>query len=151
VILGVFAGTAAVALAIALLGAPGTLLLLLGALFGGLSFALYPLCVAHANDRLTAAERVGAGAGLVLVYSAGAAAGPLAGAASMSALGSAGLFLFIAASAAAAVAFVVWRVSVRPPPPADRQQAYQAMPRTTPISAGLAAQAGENESLSRHA
>jgi len=144
VILGAFAGTAAVALAIALLGAPGTPLLLLGGLFGGLSFALYPLCVAHTNDRLTAAERVGASAGLVLVYSAGAAAGPLVGAASMSALGSTGLFLFLAACAAVAVGFGLWRVAVRPSPPCEQQQAYQALPRTTPMSAGLDPLSGEN-------
>ncbi|HWX49900.1 MAG TPA: MFS transporter [Roseomonas sp.] len=144
VILGAFAGTAAVALAMALLGAPGTPLLLLGGLFGGLSFALYPLCVAHTNDRLTAAERVGASAGLVLVYSAGAAAGPLVGAASMSALGSTGLFLFLAACAAVTVGFGLWRVAVRPSPPCEQQQAYQALPRTTPMSAGLDPLSGEN-------
>jgi len=137
VILGVFAGTAAIALAIALLGAPGTPLLLMGGLFGGLSFALYPLCVAHTNDRLTGAQRVGASAGLVLTYSAGAAAGPLAGAASMSALGSAGLFLFIAVCAALAVAFGLWRLAARPAPPGELQQSYQALPHTTPMSAGL--------------
>ncbi len=137
VILGVFAGTAAVALAIALLGAPGMLLLPMAGLFGGLSFALYPLCVAHTNDRLTTAERVGASAGLVLVYSAGAAAGPLAGAASMSALGATGLFLFVTACAAGALAFGLWRVAVRPPPPSERQQSYQPLPQTTPMSAGL--------------
>ncbi len=137
VILGVFAGTAAVALLIALLGAPGVPLLVLGALFGGLAFALYPLCVAHMNDRLSSAERVGASAGLVLVYSAGAAAGPLAGAASMSALGSHGLFLFVAACAAGALAFGLWRVTVRPPTPSEQQQSYQAMPQTTPMSASL--------------
>ncbi|WP_235913512.1 MFS transporter [Teichococcus coralli] len=137
VILGVFAGTAGVALGIVLMGAPGAPLLLLGGAFGGLSFALYPLCVAHTNDRLTAQERVGASAGLVLVYSAGAAAGPLLGAASMSALGSAGLFLFIAVCAALAVAFGLWRLTARPSPPGELQQAYQPLPHTTPMSAGL--------------
>jgi MFS family permease len=138
VILGAFAGTTAVAAAMALLGAPGTPLLVMGGLFGGLSFALYPLCVAHTNDRLTTAERVGASAGLVLVYSAGAAIGPLAGAASMATLGSSsGLFLLIAACAAGTVAFGLWRVAVRPSPPSEQQQSYQPLPRTTPMSAAL--------------
>jgi MFS family permease len=144
VILGAFAGTTAVAFAIALLGAPGTPLLVLGALFGGLSFALYPLCVAHTNDRLTAAQRVGASGGLVLVYSVGAAAGPLAGAATMSAMGSAGLFVLIAACAAVAVAFGLWRLAARPSLPGDQQQAYQVLPRTTPMSAALDPLSGEN-------
>ena len=143
VILGVFTGTAAIALAISLLGAPGVGLLAMGGMFGGLSFTLYPLCVAHTNDRLTTAERVGASAGLVLVYSAGAAVGPLAGAASMSALGSAGLFFFISACAAGAAAFGLWRVAVRLPPPGERQQSYQPLPHTTPMSAALDPHTGE--------
>ena len=69
--------------------------MLLGAGFGGLAFALYPLSVAHTNDHLTAAQRVGASGGLVLVYSVGAAAGPMAGAGAMMTAGPGGLFLFI--------------------------------------------------------
>ncbi|MFC7554108.1 hypothetical protein ACFQU7_20740 [Pseudoroseomonas wenyumeiae] len=113
------------------------LLLVLGCLFGGLSFALYPLCVAHTNDRLTNAQRVGASAGLVLVYSVGAAVGPLAGAASIAAFGTSGLYLFIASCAAATVAFGLWRLAARPAPPSEAQQSYQALPHTTPMSAGL--------------
>ncbi|MBO1073071.1 MFS transporter [Roseomonas marmotae] len=137
VILGVFTGTAAVALAIMLLGQPDTLLLLLGCLFGGLSFALYPLCVAHTNDRLTNAQRVGASAGLVLVYSVGAAAGPMAGAASIALFGISGLYLFIAICAAGTVGFGLWRLAARPAPPGELQQSYQALPHTTPMSVGL--------------
>ncbi|WP_232493780.1 hypothetical protein [Novosphingobium kaempferiae] len=42
-------GTLAASIAIAVMGA-STALMAFGALFGGLSFALYPLCVAHTND-----------------------------------------------------------------------------------------------------
>src|SRR3546814_2728483 len=52
VIVGTLVGVTATSLAIALTGAPGLLLMGLGALFGGLTFALYPLCVAHTNDHL---------------------------------------------------------------------------------------------------
>src|SRR3546814_1670476 len=80
VIIACFAATLAVSIALAM--APTrTLLLGLGALFGGLSFALYPLCVAFANDRLLPSERVTASGQLVLLYSAGAALGPLGAAA----------------------------------------------------------------------
>jgi MFS family permease len=138
VILGAFAGTAIVALVIALLGAPGPALLVMGGLFGGASFALYPLCVAYTNDRLTAAERVGASSGLVLVYSTGAAIGPLAGAASIFAISSsAGLFLLIAACAAGIVAFGLWRITVRPSMPTEQQQSYQPRPTTTPMAGAL--------------
>ena len=60
-------------------------LLAAGALFGGACFALYPLCVAHTNDHLNSSQRVGATGGLVLIYSLGAAAGPLPAAALMDA------------------------------------------------------------------
>jgi len=137
VILGVFAAAAVVALAIMLLGEPGMLLLALGCLFGGLSFALYPLCVAHTNDRLSNTQRVGASAGLVLVYSVGAAVGPMAGAASMAMLGTDGLYLFIAACAAATAIFGLWRLAAHPAPLGELQQSYRVMPHTTPMSVGL--------------
>ena len=122
---------------IAAAGVHGPALQVMGAVFGGLSFALYPLCVAHANDHVSAHERVGASGGLVLVYSAGAAVGPLAGAFFMSGLGSVGLFAFIAACAGSAAAFALWRFSVRASVPGDLQHPYQARPRTTPMSATL--------------
>jgi MFS family permease len=137
VIAGTFVGTAAIAALIAAAGVDGPALQIMGAVFGGLSFALYPLCVAHANDHVAAHERVGASGGLVLVYSAGAAVGPLAGALFMSGLGSVGLFAFIAACAGAAAAFALWRFSVRASVPGDLQHPYQARPRTTPMSATL--------------
>lgn len=137
VIVGTFAGAVAAGLAIALTGAPGVLLLLLGALYGGFSFALYPLCVAHTNDHLTPEQRVAASGGLVLAYSAGAAAGPVAGAAAMTALGPAGLFLFIALCAGAALAFALWRQMAARPVPDALQRPYQVLPRTTPMSAAL--------------
>lgn len=137
VIVTAFAGTLAAGLALALTGAPGLPLLVFGAIFGGLSFALYPLCVAHANDHLEPEQRVAASGGLVLTYSAGAAAGPLAAASFMTALGTAGLFTFVAVCAGAALLFGLWRQTRALPVPAEQQQSYQILPRTTPVSATL--------------
>lgn len=137
VILALFGATAAMSLGIAVATGPGLLLLALGGLWGGLSFALYPLCVAHSNDRLHASERVAASGGLVLLYSTGAAVGPIAGASAMSLFGSGGLFIFIALCAAGMLAFGLWRMAVRAPVPSDEQQNYQVMPRTTPVAALL--------------
>src|SRR5690606_4500853 len=121
----------------ALIGKPGLPLLMFGALFGGLSFALYPLCVAHANDHLQPEQRIAASGGLVLAYSAGAAAGPLLAASFMTALGVAGLFVFIAVGAGVALLFGLWRQARALPVPAEQQQNYQILPRTTPVSATL--------------
>ena len=137
VIVTAFAGALMAGLGIALIGGPGIPLLVLAALFGGLSFALYPLCVAHANDHLSPEQRVAATGGLVLVYSTGAAAGPLAGAGVMTVAGAPGLFLFIAACAGAALLFGLWRQARALPVPAEQQQSYQVLPRTTPMSAAL--------------
>lgn len=137
VIVAAFAGTLAAGVVIALIGEPGLPLLVFGALFGGLSFALYPLCVAHANDHLDPEQRVAASGGLVLAYSAGAAAGPLLAASFMTALGVAGLFVFIAAGAGVALLFGLWRQAKTLPVPAEKQQNYQVLPRTTPVSATL--------------
>ncbi len=124
-------------IAIALIASPSGLLLLFGGLFGGLSFALYPLCVAHTNDRLDADNRVAASGGLVLLYSIGAALGPTGGAIAMTLAGGAGLFLFIALCAAGALLFGVWRQIATEPVPVSEQQNYQIMPRTTPVAALL--------------
>ena len=137
VIVFAFAGTLAAGISIVAIDTPGWPLLVFGALFGGLSFALYPLCVAHANDHLAAEQRVAASGGLVLTYSAGAAAGPLAGASVMTLAGAPGLFLFIAACAGGALLFGLWRQARTLPVPAERQQDYQILPRTTPMSAAL--------------
>ena len=112
-------------------------LFVLGAAFGGLSFALYPLCVAHANDRLLAAERVAASGQLVLLYSVGAAFGPIGAAGAMTAAGTGGLFLFIAVCAAAMLAFGLWRLAAADPVPEAGQQDFRILPRTTPVSALL--------------
>jgi MFS family permease len=137
VIVGAFGGATVAGPAMAAAGAPGPVLLLLGGLFGGISFALYPLCVAHANDHLSPEQRVGASGGLVLAYSTGAAAGPVLGAAAMTMLGAPGLFLFIGACAGGACAFALWRERIGMPVPSARQRPYQILPRTTPMSAAL--------------
>lgn len=137
VIVWSFAATLAVSVALAMLSGGGLPLLALGAAFGGLSFALYPLCVAHSNDRLLASERVAASGRLVLLYSVGAALGPMGAAAVMTMAGASGLFLFIALCAGATLAFGLWRQASSDPVPAPEQQDFQIVPRTTPMASLL--------------
>lgn len=136
VILGCFAATLLVSLLLAFVASGGWLLMAGGALFGGLAFALYPLCVAHLNDRLHASERVAASGRLVLLYSIGTMLGPLGGAGIMS-TGFGGLFLFIALCAAAALGFGLWRQRATEPVPVPEQQDFQLLPRTTPMASLL--------------
>src|SRR3546814_5137617 len=96
-------------------------MMLAGALFGGTCFALYPLCVAHTNDHLRSTQRVGASSGLILIYSLGAAAGPLAAAGTMEGLGPRGLFLFIAGCASIVLIFAGFRIWSAPPVPRSEE------------------------------
>ena len=45
--------------------------------YGGFTFALYPLCVAHSNDHARPGELMRTAGGLLLVYGIGATAGPI--------------------------------------------------------------------------
>jgi MFS family permease len=133
VIVSTIAGCVAVTALLALASQRSTLFVS-AALFGGLSFALYPLSVAHTNDHLTPSQRLGAAGALVLIYSAGAAVGPLLAGAAMRAFGPSGLFFSMCGCCGAALLFAVWRQIARGPVPADLQQPYRNLPRTTPAA-----------------
>ncbi len=135
VIVGCMLIVLAVSISLALFAEPRPQLFVLGALFGGFAFALYPLCVAHSNDHLTEEQQVGASSGLVLTYSAGAIAGPMIGSAGMQAFGVQGLFGTIAVIAFAGVTFALWRTIVGKRVSAADQGAFQPFPRTTPMFA----------------
>ena len=136
VIIACMLATAALCAGLTMVQEPAAIFVI-GALFGGFSFALYPLCVAHSNDHLDESERVGASSGLVLVYSVGAAAGPMAGSVAMATFGPPGLFAAIGLVSLAAAIFGVWRMAVSKPVAAGEQQDFQALPRTTPMASVL--------------
>jgi MFS family permease len=137
VIVVCFAAAMAASLALAMTTTPGIALLIFGGLFGGLSFTLYPLCVAHTNDRLHPSCRVAASGRLILLYSVGAALGPIGAAGFITLAGSTGLFLFIGACAGSTLVFGLWRQQSTLPVPGALQQLYQILPRTTPVAAML--------------
>ena len=147
VIIVSFAIVLLVSLALALTGSGGIGLMALGALFGGLSFALYPLCVAHCNDRLLESERVTASGRLVLLYSVGAACGPVCAAGVMTVSGTGGLFLFIAMCAGLALVLGLWRQRASDPVPSAEQQEFQIMPRTTPMASLLDPNVSDDEPI----
>ena len=137
VVIGSFLAVAAICAPLAFTVLPGAATFAIGAAFGGFAFALYPLCVAHSNDHLEEDERIGASSGLVLIYSAGAVAGPLIGSFGMGTFGPTGLFLLIAIIALAGGIFGIGRTFARAAVPAEDQQAFQSLPRTTPMAAVL--------------
>ncbi len=107
-------------------------------LFGGLSFPVYSLCIAHSNDHLQPDQMVAASGTLVLVTGIGASLGPTFAASLMSAAGPAGFFWSLSAVHASIGLFALYRMTRRPPLPADEQRIYQAMPAgSTPVAARI--------------
>lgn len=69
---------------------------LLGACWGAVAFPLYAISVAHANDYAEPDEYVMVSSGLLLMYGIGAIIGPFVASMLMAALGTGGLYGFIA-------------------------------------------------------
>lgn len=122
VLVGLFAVLAVISIGMTMLPEGGFGPLLAGiSLFGGIIFAIYPICVSHTNDFLTPAEMVPASGGMVLCFSMGAIAGPFLASLVMAVFEQDGLFLFSALVAIVALAFALWRMTVRPPVPLDQR------------------------------
>lgn len=132
VILGVAAfGAAAAAFGSAVLAHSVAGLLTTAFLYGGPAFSLYPLCVAHSNDRVEAANFVATSSGLLLIYGIGAALGPLLAGPLMQFLGPSAFLAFFAAMHAALALVVLVRMSLRAAPPLSEQERFHMLGRTS--------------------
>ena len=107
-------------------------------LFGGLSFAIYSLCIAHTNDHLQPQQMVAASGALILVTAVGLSAGPTLAAFMMSAMGPNGFFWCLAAAHGLIGLFALYRMTRRGPVPEDEQHLYVPIPaRSTPMAATI--------------
>jgi MFS family permease len=100
--------------------------------YGGMAFTLYPVAVAHTNDRMEPREIIPASSALLLSYGLGACIGPIAAASVMAILGPAGLYTFIAVvSLGCGVAVLIYKHIESP----KKEEAvpYISVPRTSPI------------------
>lgn len=89
-------------------------LIFLGVLYGGLSFTIYGLSVAHVNDLIDSSRVLEVTGGLLLLYGIGATVGPTLGGAVMDWLGPESLMLYFSV-VLSTLALCVWRyVSIRP-------------------------------------
>jgi len=112
------------------------LLLLAAAGFGGLTFTLYPVAVAHSNDRVESGEIMSASTVLILSYGIGACLGPLGGSFAMGLIGPSGLYLFIAVVAwLLGVGVIV--ISRREKPKPEEAFPYVPVPRTSPVISAI--------------
>lgn len=118
---------------LALMGGVSGEMLLYGAFaFGFTAMPIFGLCVAHANDRAEPHEYVTLAAGLLLLYGAGAVAGPVIAPIAMNAFGPGALFIHTSAIYGALVLFGLFRVFVRDAAPQKNREAYVSVPRTSP-------------------
>lgn len=113
-------------------------LLTLVCVFGGLSFPMYALCIAHTNDFLEPGQMVAASASLMLVAGLGAVLGPVTASATMALAGAAGFFWCLAAVHAAIGGFAFWRMAKRAATPLDEQGTCAMLTRTSPLAATFA-------------
>ena len=91
------------------------------ALFGGLAFPLYSICIAYTNDHLEPRQMIAASGALVMVGGFGAITGPLLFAVIMDAYGYQSLFWSIAAIHGLTGLFAIYRMCRSAPVPLERQ------------------------------
>jgi MFS family permease len=125
------AGAAAAVAAFALAQWTPVALVICIFLFGGFTFSIYALSVAHMNDHLNANEVLDATSGLLLTYGIGATFGPAAAGALMSAFGPRTLLLYFFALLVVLAAACRHFMRVRPPVPAEEQGEFVPMVRTS--------------------
>jgi len=91
------------------------------AVFGGLAFPLYSVCIAYTNDHLNPNQMIAASGALVLVGGLGAIVGPVLFAMIMDKFGTQALFWSIAVIHALTGLFAIYRMIRSAPVPLDKQ------------------------------
>lgn len=134
VLAGLGLGLAVVTVALAYLPRSLAVVLPAAALFGGFMSTLYPVCVAHANDRMPADRVVAVSGALILLSGLGSVIGPLLGTPLMASYGVNGV-LYLMAAAALGVALIAGGRSLLREPAARLERPFAIL---TPQAAPLA-------------
>jgi MFS family permease len=134
VLAGLGLGFAAAAIVAILL--PRTLFAVLpvAVLLGGLMSTLYPICVAHAHDRMPLDKVLVVSSRLILVSGIGSVLGPLIGSILTPHLGIEGVFYLMAAAALALAVVAVRRSMVSPSPPHLERPFHILAPQAAPLA-----------------
>lgn len=107
------------------------------AVYGGLAFAIYPLCAAHLSDWLDADQLIGGSGWLLLLHGAGAALGPLLAGWFIGIMGAGSLMLYFSILLLPVAWFAGWYASPRRADPAlaeDQSSHFVPMVRTSPMA-----------------
>ena len=129
VLAGVALGTSAASYGV-VLTTGGTFIgvIVLAAAYGGLSFAVYSLSSAHANDFASPGKLVQTASGLLIAYGIGASAGPVITSSLMSGFGPTALFMANTCIAGSLGVFALYRMYRRAPKPKTEQRPIIASP-----------------------
>ena len=112
-------------------------LYLLMFIFGGASFAVYPVSISHTCDVLSHNDIVSATQGLMLAYGIGAVFGPLLASSFMNFFGNSGLFMYFIVVSVGLGAYLTYRVFTHAPSAAEDHQDFVVLPGTTPVASEL--------------
>lgn len=134
VLAGLALGYSAAAILLVMLPSNLAAVLPVAALLGGFMSTLYPVCVAHALDRMPADRVVAVSGRLILVSGFGSALGPIVGAGVMARFDIDGLLYFMAAATALLAGAVALRVRHKAPPVKVERPFEIIDPMTAPIS-----------------
>lgn len=105
----------------------GVLLVIAGAVLGGVSHPIYAMLLAYTNDYLDQSDMAAASAGLLFIYGVGSMGGPLIAGWLMGVVGPDGYWIYMGALLAAVAAYAGWRMTRRAALPAAEQGNYAAI------------------------
>ncbi|TNF16295.1 MAG: MFS transporter [Rhodobacteraceae bacterium] len=140
---------AVVMLAAFIFSPPFWLLLVAGALIGGVANPLYSLLIAYTNDYLDNSDMAAASAGLMFTNGVGAVAGPMVTGWLMGVVGPGGFFLYMGVLCAGIAGYAVWRMTRRAAPSADDTSTYAVLsPTATAVAVEAVLEVAQEEASS---
>jgi MFS family permease len=134
VLAGLGAGLAATSVILIHLPRDWSTILPVAALFGGLMSTFYPVCVAHAHDRMPADRVVAVSGRLILLFGVGSVVGPLIGSGLIDVFDVDGVLYLVAAAAALLAVVAVSRSLVKAPPPHLERSFEILAPQAAPLA-----------------
>lgn len=126
------AAAGVMALFMLLVSYSGYWILIAGLLYGSMSFAIYPIAVAHLMDQLDNNDILAGSSALLLVYGVASAIGPALVGQLMGVFGPLALPLFFALTHGLLVIYILFRLNVRHTIEAEHPSPFVGMVRTTP-------------------
>lgn len=120
--------------------APFPVLVLIGAICGGVSNPLYSLLLAYVNDYLDTTDMAAASAGLLFINGLGAISGPIITGWMMERVGPSGFFLFMGVLFGMLAAYAAWRMT-------QRRDTPEATSGFTPVSPAASVVAVETAAM----